>query len=150
MPTEFEPGLVPELLVRNLEASLAFWRGLCGFELRYGREDEGFAYVCLGRAHVMLEQEGLGRNWVTGDLDGPRGRGINFQVTVPDIEPTLASLRTASIALFMQPEQKWYRTGDEESGVQQFLVADPDGYLIRFQSPLGRRAVSTAAAEPLS
>jgi hypothetical protein len=28
------PALVPELLVRDLEASLAFYRGLCGFHLR--------------------------------------------------------------------------------------------------------------------
>lgn len=39
----------------------------------------------------------------------------------------------------MQPEVKWYRMDDEEVGVQQFLVQDPDGYLIRFQSSLGRR-----------
>lgn len=30
----------------------------------------------------------------------------------------------------------------EQEGVEQFLVTDPDGYLIRFQSALGRRPVS--------
>ena len=29
--------------------------------------------------------------------------------------------------------------GEHEAGVTQFLVADPDGYLIRFQASLGRR-----------
>ena len=42
----------------------------------------------------------------------------------------------------MQPETKWYRVGSEEAGVEQFLVTDPDGYLIRFQSSCGRRSVS--------
>jgi hypothetical protein len=40
----------------------------------------------------------------------------------------------------MEPETKWYRITDaEEAGVEQFLVADPDGYLIRFQTSLGKR-----------
>lgn len=40
----------------------------------------------------------------------------------------------------MEPETKWYRVSDtEEAGVRQFLVTDPDGYLIRFQSSIGRR-----------
>ena len=41
----------------------------------------------------------------------------------------------------MEPETKWYRTGDVESGVAQFLVTDPDGYLLRFQSSLGKRPI---------
>ncbi|MBB2958163.1 hypothetical protein FHX72_002308 [Pseudoclavibacter helvolus] len=37
-----------------------------------------------------------------------------------------------------------YRVGEREVGVRQFLVTDPDGYLIRFQESLGgeRRASS--------
>lgn len=41
----------------------------------------------------------------------------------------------------MEPETKWYRVGDNEvAGVEQFLVTDPDGYLVRFQASLGRRS----------
>ena len=87
----------------------------------------------------MLEQAGVGRNWITGPLEVPHGRGVNFQVTVPDVEPILSALRAADVSLFMQPETRWYPVGGEEAGVSQFLVADPDGYLIRFQSTLGRR-----------
>lgn len=140
-----EPGIVPELLVRDIQASIAFWCGLCGFAIRYDRPEEGFAYLTLDSAHVMLELEGTGRNWITGALDGPRGRGINFQVTVPDVESVLLALRAAEVSLFMQPEQKWYRVGDEEAGVKQFLVMDPDGYLLRIQSSLGRRATNAPA-----
>ena len=88
----------------------------------------------------MLEQAGVGRNWITGPLDPPLGRGINFQVSVATLAPILDALRGVDYALFMEPEVKWYRLGDaEEAGVEQFLVADPDGYLIRFQASLGRR-----------
>jgi len=138
-----DPMLVPELLVTDVERSIEFWCGLCGFTIEYQREQEGFAYISLGNAHVMLEQSGVGRNWITGPLDPPLGRGINFQVSVASLTPIIEALRAAGPALFMEPETKWYRVGDaQEAGVEQFLVADPDGYLIRFQASLGRRPAS--------
>ena len=140
-----DPGLVPELLITDLEKSLDFWCGLCGFSVLYHRIHEGFAYIASGTAHVMLEQAGLGRNWVTGPLERPLGRGINFQISVPSIEPLVKALDEGGWPLFLAPEIRWYRTGEHEAGVTQFLVADPDGYLIRFQASLGRRR---AAQEP--
>lgn len=135
-----DPMLVPELLVRHIARSVEFWCDLCGFAIEYQREDEGFAYISRGNAHVMLEQAGVGRNWITGPLDPPLGRGINFQVSVATLAPILDALRGVDYALFMEPEVKWYRLGDaEEAGVEQFVVTDPDGYLIRFQASLGRR-----------
>ncbi|TFC98747.1 VOC family protein [Cryobacterium sinapicolor] len=142
MTTGTDPALVPELLVRNLADSIAFWCDLCGFTIRYDRPDDGFAYITRGSAHVMLEQAGTGRNWITAPLDTPYGRGVNFQVAVSDVDSILSALRAAGDSLFMQPESKWYRVDDEEVGVRQFLVTDPDGYLIRFQSPLGRRPLT--------
>jgi len=140
-----DPALVPELLVTDTAKSIDFWCGLCGFQIDYRRAQEGFAYISRGTAHVMLEQHGVGRNWLTAPLDRPFGRGINFQVTVPDLAPIIKSLQEADYPLFMPPETTWYRVSDvEEAGVQQFLVADPDGYLIRFQASIGRRAVAKA------
>lgn len=142
MNESVEPALVPELLVVDVERSLAFWREVCGFEVLYSRPEEHFAYITRGSAHLMLEQIGSGRDWVTGPLEAPFGRGMNLQINVPDISPILASLADAGIGLFMQPETKWYRVGGAELGVNQFVVPDPDGYLVRFQSSSGRRPVS--------
>lgn len=143
------PALVPELLVSDTPKSLAFWCGLCGFNIEYQRPLEGFAYISLGGAHLMLEQHGIGRNWITAPLEPPYGRGINFQVNVPTLAPLLAALLDAGYPLFMPPETKWYRVAPLiESGVEQFLVADPDGYLIRFQASLGARAIDTATESP--
>jgi len=134
-PIDF-PGLVPELLVTDIAASLAFWVGLCGFEVLYDRPAEHFAYLNLGTAHLMLEEVGISRNWVSGPLEAPLGRGVNFQVTLPAAEPVLARLAAAGRSLFMQPETTWYDTGDTRAHVTQFLVQDPDGYLVRFTSSL--------------
>lgn len=90
----------------------------------------------------MLEQVGVGRNWVTSEFEAPLGRGINFQISVPDIDVIVKTLEDAGLELFMPPEIKWYRLTDDEAGVKQFLVTDPDGYLIRFQSSLGRRPIA--------
>lgn len=131
----WEPSLVPELAVRDLKASLHFWCDLIGFAVRYDRPDEGFAYLTLGRAHLLLDQIGLGRTWETGDLEPPLGRGLNLQVSVADLAAPLSLLATAGWPLFLQPEEKWYRVGGENVGVSQFLVQDPDGYLLRLQAP---------------
>lgn len=138
--------LVPELLVADIAASLAFWRDLCGFRVAFDRPEEGFAYLDRDGAQVMLEERGRGRNWITGPLEAPLGRGINFQIGVASVDPILQTLRRASWPLFMAPERKWYRTGSSEAGVCQFLVQDPDGYLIRFAEDLGERPVPESTA----
>ncbi|MHC2184757.1 catechol 2,3-dioxygenase-like lactoylglutathione lyase family enzyme [Rathayibacter agropyri] len=140
-----DPDLVPELLVENLERSLAFWCGPCGFRLHYSRPEEGFAYLVLGTAHVMLEEAGLGRNWLAGALEQPFGRGMNLQVHVEDADYHAVALAEAGVALFSPLESRWYRVGAEEVGVRQLVVADPDGYLLRFQSSLGRRPAGHSA-----
>lgn len=145
MESALGPSLVPELLVEALEDSLDFWCRLCGFEVLYDRPEEGFAYITSGTAHLMIEQAGIGRNWTPAALERPFGRGANFQISVESIDPIVNALRIASWTLFMEPETKWYRTGTTEAGVVQFLVQDPDGYLIRFQSSLGRRAADPDA-----
>jgi catechol 2,3-dioxygenase-like lactoylglutathione lyase family enzyme len=134
------PDLVPELLVADLSISMSFWCRTCGFQLLYDRPEERFAYISSGRAHLMLEEVGGGRNWIPAPLERPLGRGINLQISVPSAGALAQALRDADWPLFMEPETKWYRTGDSEAGVLQFLVQDPDGYLVRFQSSVGQRA----------
>ena len=132
--------LVPELLVADLATSLRFWGGLCGFTTAYDRPEDGFAYLERGPLQVMLEEAFRpGRRWITGPLERPFGRGMNLQMEVPSIAPILAALEAASWPLYLPLEEKWYRAGARESGVRQFIVQDPDGYLLRFQESLGLR-----------
>ena len=129
------PRLVPELAVTDLAKSLGFWVTLCGFEVLYDRPDEGFSYLNMGTAHVMLDQIGLSRDWTTGPLEGPLGRGVNFEISLPEgIDPIVDRLVAANWPLFMEPEIKRYQAGDTALYVSQFLVQDPDGYLLRFSS----------------
>ena len=144
-----EPGLVPELSVTDYEASRHFWCDLVGFSLRYERPEEGFGYLVLGNAHLMLDQINQGRTWATGALEPPLGRGINFEVQVENLDAALWRVKNAGGPIFVEPEEKWYRAGDIEIGVRQFLVQDPDGYLVRLQQEIGERPVGENASRSL-
>lgn len=135
-------ALVPELLVTDISRSLTFWCDLCGFAIAFDRLYEGFAYLDRAGAQVMLEERGRSRNWITDALDVPYGRGMNLEIRVAAVDPILQSLDEAGWPLFMPAEEKWYRTRNMETGVRQFLVQDPDGYLLRFSQRIGERPIT--------
>ncbi len=124
-------ALVPELYVSDLTRSLAFYCDHAGFEIRYERREEAFAYIALGQAELMLE-EPIGRTWLTGSLDHPFGRGLNLQISVPDATGLYAAFCDAGAIIINALEDKVYRRRDDTVSVRQFVVADPDGYLLRF------------------
>jgi catechol 2,3-dioxygenase-like lactoylglutathione lyase family enzyme len=134
--------LVPELDVTSLDESLRFWCGLLGFSIAYERRDDGFAYLDREGVQVMLCQ--INGNWETAPLERPLGRGVNFQIEVSAVAPILAALSAARWPLFRALHDRWYRIGADEGGNRQFLVQDPDGYLLRFFENLGMRPAAPA------
>jgi catechol 2,3-dioxygenase-like lactoylglutathione lyase family enzyme len=133
------PRLVPELVCRDLERSLACYVGILAFSIAYERPERRFAYLEREGAELML-QEPVGRSFVNGELTYPYGRGINLQIEVSDIAVLLASVQRAGLPLYLELEDRWYRKDGAEVGNRQFVVADPDGYLLRFFEDLGSRA----------
>jgi hypothetical protein len=117
---------------------LAFYVEILKFSISYQRKEEGFAFLTLGDAQIMIDEIGKGRTWKTGELNYPFGRGINFQIKVKSIDPLVNSLKKNNIELFLEPEEKWYAKDKCEIGHRQFLVMDPDGYLLRFAEELGK------------
>jgi catechol 2,3-dioxygenase-like lactoylglutathione lyase family enzyme len=137
--------MVPELSVSDIRRSLDFYCNLLGFRVRFARGEEGFAYLELGRVQLMLEQLAPDR-WQTGLIEYPFGRGINFQMEVDDIATGHAALGQAGVVLFRPLNEIWRRAGDHEEGQMEYLVQDPDGYLLRFVQILGSRPLSTSAS----
>jgi len=134
--------LVPELLVSNHAVSRDFYVRIIGFSVRYERPEEKFSYLDLDGASLMIEQET--DFWATAPRERPYGRGINLQIEVDTLDPILDRLGKASIALFRPVEEAWYRAGDTYSGNRQFLVQDPDGYLLRMFEDLGQQAAPSS------
>lgn len=139
------PRLIPELDVGSLAESLGFYVGVVGFRVVYERPEERFAMLELEGARLMLEEaEGPGRRFRTAPLERPFGRGVNFQIQVADAQGLHARVVAAGGGVLVPLERRWYRVGDGERGNTQFVVADPDGYLLRFFTDLGPRAIGAA------
>ncbi|WP_282357550.1 VOC family protein [Pseudomonas sp. PS01303] len=134
--------LVPELMVTDLPDSLNFWVSCLGFTIAYQRPEDGFAYLDLNGAQVMLEQvDPQAGQWLTAPLSKPFGRGINLQIDVVAVTPVIEKLGHAGVALYRECQDTWYRAADVEVGQREFIVQDPDGYLVRLVERLGERAV---------
>ncbi len=136
------PLLVPELHCRDIDRSLAFYVGLLGFRILYPRPEDRFAYLDRNGAELMLEEFAPGaRMLARAPFEPPYGRGINFQICVEDVDALHAAVIAAGLPIFLPMEERWYRRDQIELGTRQFIVEDPDGYLIRLQHDLGTRPV---------
>ncbi|MCJ7728259.1 MAG: VOC family protein [Actinobacteria bacterium] len=131
--------LIPELSVSDFEKSIYFYVKILGFKVEYRREENNFAFLSLNDAQIMIDK--VNDNWNTGDLEYPYGRGINFQIEVDDISPLLTSLNENNYSIFISPKDNWYRVDDQLHGNREFLVQDPDGYLLRFSQDIGIKEV---------
>ena len=133
--------LVPELYCSDLARSLRFYIEIAGFAVRYQRPEDRFAYLEREGAQLMIEQP-TDRTWLAAPLEHPYGRGINLQIKVTDVDALHAAVVKSGARIFVPLEEKWYRRDHELLGNRQFVVLDPDGYLLRFFSDLGRRPLT--------
>ena len=141
------PLLVPEPDVSDLDHSFSVYIDVLGFSSRVTRPEERFAYLVREGVHLMLEEAaGPGRRFHTAPLERPFGRGINLQIRVADVDALYASVQQAGLNVVIPLEERCYRQDQTEAGNRQFVMADPDGYLLRFFRDLGRRLVEGAAA----
>ena len=132
--------LVPELDVSDLDRSLTFYVGAIGFAVMFDRPEERFAFLTLEGMHLMLEEAtGPGRRFRTAPLEHPYGRGVNFMFEVAEVDRLYGRVQAAGCTIVIPLEERWYRQNEVENGHRQFVVADPDGYLLRFSSFLGQR-----------
>jgi len=58
---------------------------------------------------------------------------------VSEVSVLVERLEKASIVLFRPLKESWYRGEGTEFGQIEFLVQDPDGYLLRFIQDIGER-----------
>lgn len=131
--------LIPELSVSNIKQSIQFYQDTLGFTIEYSRPKDKFYFLSSEGSQIMLEE--INNTWLTGELEYPFGRGVNFQIEVCDVSALVERLVEANIPLFRPPKESWYRVDDIDYGQIEFLVQDPDGYLLRFIQSIGARAI---------
>ncbi len=126
--------VVPELYCKDLAENIAFFVDALGFTIKYTRPEEGFVYLTRDGVDLMLEDLSIDtRKWLTGDLDYPFGRGINFQWDVHNLAGMYASVQAnCPKAIYLPWETKVYLVAGQNVSQSQFIVQSPDGYLFRF------------------
>jgi catechol 2,3-dioxygenase-like lactoylglutathione lyase family enzyme len=130
--------IVTELHVTDLDASIAFWRNILGFEIAYRRKEEKFVYLEHSEGQQIMLCERHGR-FETGPMQPPLGQGVMFQIYFEEIDSILSNLAARDWPIYLGPRDVWRKTGDRESGQREVFVQDPDGYLLMLAQSMGER-----------
>ena len=123
--------LIPELSVSNIDKSKEFYLKL-GFKIIYERKEDKFVFLELEGNQVMIEE--INDNWNTGKLEYPFGRGINISMTINDIDKYYQELVNKNIIFFKDIMTNEYDVNGKAYLDKEFLIQDPDGYLLRFNN----------------
>lgn len=122
-----------ELHVSDVDRSLAFYEAL-GFRVERRWEDwirldrDGADLVLFGDAYVRGRE-----HYFTPYIDrAPRGVGVEIVIEVDDVDAVLAAATAAGLTIVKPMQDRPWKARD-------FRLADPDGYFLRFTSPLAGR-----------
>lgn len=125
-------AMIPELYVFDIEQTKHFYLTILEFSLEYQRPEEKFIFLSFGESQMMFEalhEQG----WNTGNMQYPLGQGINFSIEVKeDIESYYHRLKARNVSFYRELTTDHYDVNGEICSPQQFIVQDPNGYLLRF------------------
>ena len=122
-------SLIPELSVSNIEKSKKFYENL-GFKIIYERIENKFCFMQIEDNQIMIEEKN--DNWSVGKLEYPYGNGINISMAISDIENMYNELKRKQTDFFIDIKVSEYRVNGKIYQDKEFLIQDPDGYLLRF------------------
>jgi catechol 2,3-dioxygenase-like lactoylglutathione lyase family enzyme len=119
--------LTPNLVVADVERSLAFYRDVLGFEMQFSVPDMPpyvFAAVRSGPVEIFLNAPEPAIAEYPAFKDRPIGGTLTLFIEVAGVRTLHDALRDR-VNIVLPLETKWY-------GLTEFAIADPDGYLITF------------------
>ena len=122
--------MIPELSVFGIEQTKRFYNDL-GFKIEYERAEEKFVFMSFQDSQFMFEQI-HDNGWNIGELIYPLGRGINFSIAVDDIEGLYKLVKTLNLEIYRELNRSIYQVNGTEETQTEFLIQDPNGYLLRF------------------
>jgi len=121
--------LAVELFVPDVREAVAFYSETLGMEFLRADEDGAggysFAAMALGEAFLMLMADSYQHQDLTN-----RGAGIDIRLVVPDVDAVYRRVTDAGVEI-TKP------IGDRDYGLRDFTMRDPNGFRLRFASPLG-------------
>ncbi len=123
--------IAPEFFVPDVDAAVAEYQEVLRYTLL--RKEGAPATFAIGHIHgatIMFMHD----RWYTGpraELDS-RGAGLDIRVMVPDVDAYRERIRAAGWPVM-------HELGDREYGLRDFIVRDPNGFRLRFASPIPPR-----------
>lgn len=127
-------GIAPFFIVRNVPASLSFYRDRLGFDIVFegpSPDDIFFGIVRRGRAMIMLKDIGVDPvpNY-TRDIKKGIARWDAY-LDVPDPDALAEEFKLRNVEFFKSIEEE----NDSDDGLRGFEIKDADGYLLFFGRP---------------
>ena len=118
--------LTPNLIVANVERSLAFYVDTLGFERGMTVPDASpfvFASVTSGPVEIFVNDAATAIKEYPGFAGKPIGATATLYIEMDGVDALHGRLRAAGVPVVMPLVTQFY-------GVREFAIEDPDGYLI--------------------
>lgn len=123
--------MIPELTVFDIEKTKEFYIDILGFKLEYEREEDKFIFLSFEGAQFMFEEHHP-NGWNIGPFEYPLGSGINFSIASSDIDLLYKRLKDREVFFYRDLVENTYEVKGEMIKQKEFLIQDPNGYLLRF------------------
>ncbi|WP_051582346.1 VOC family protein [Lysinibacillus fusiformis] len=116
-----------ELFVQNLKRSVDFYKNVIQLEL-YSQNETSASFKSKNLNILLTQQNILSNNHYFGNINTSRkGVGVEIIIIVPDIQSFHQRVCEMQIELESQLKQ-------QEWGLKDFRLVDPDGYYLRISS----------------
>ena len=132
MPSSTEPSifkkLTPNLLVANVERSLAFYEGVLGFARGFTVPEQSpfvFASVTGEPVEIFFNDAASAIKEYPAFGGKPLGATGTMYIEVEGVDALHDRLKAASVPIVMPLVTQFY-------GMREFAIEDPDGYAITF------------------
>jgi lactoylglutathione lyase len=123
--------LTPNLIVSNVERSLAFYEGVLGFARGMTVPEQSpyvFASVTGGPVEIFFNDEAVVAKESPQLAGKGRGGGNTMFIEIDDIDAYYEQIRNR-VHIVLPLVNQWY-------GMREFGIEDPDGYVITFAQPV--------------
>jgi uncharacterized glyoxalase superfamily protein PhnB len=114
------PAAVPEIPAANVDTAAAYYVHTLGFTFDWGNDEGGIAGISRGDCRLFITNASFRESY--GNV-GPVLFWLNLH-SKGEVDETFAQWKAAGASVVSEPEDKPWK-------LREFIVADPDGNLIR-------------------
>ncbi|HET9111110.1 MAG TPA: VOC family protein [Ktedonobacterales bacterium] len=124
-------SLAPNLMVEDVEKTIAFYRDTLGFEVTARVPEEGtpvWASVTADTVSLMFQQRHSLGEELPQLVDQPIGGTLTLYIGVDDADALYTRVRDKA-HIIKEPMTTFYNA-------REFYLQDPNGYILGFSSPV--------------